>query len=131
MPGMEPNAIDTLKDWAAKAQSVADAGRANGYKKLKIADKLKMADLEQEYVSYGFLCGFTHNQLTGIIARHGKHQLKYLHEPPYATTAGVLGLGLSIAGKAIQKLPAFSDLTDSEVNASVDEIEASWERART
>ncbi|TAL66701.1 MAG: hypothetical protein EPN79_08825 [Burkholderiaceae bacterium] len=130
VPGMEQKAIDTLKDWAAKAQSVADAGSANGYKKLQIADKLKMADLEQEYVSYGFLCGFTHNQLTAIIARHGKHQLKYLHEPPYETAVGVLGLGLSIAGKAIQKLPAFSDLTDPEVNASVDEIEAGWEKAR-
>lgn len=90
-----------------------------------------MADLEQEYVSYGILCGFTHNQLTAIIARHGKHQLKYLHEPPYETMVGVLGLGLSIAGKAIQKLPAFSDLTDFEVNDSVDEVEAGWEKART
>ena len=128
--GIPQDAIDTLKNWTAKAQPVFDAGKAAGYKKLQIAQKLKMADLEEEYVSYGFLCGFTHNQLTAIIARHGKHKLRYLHEPPYETMIGVLGLGLSIAGKAIQKLPLFSDLAEAEVVAVGDEIEAAWEAAR-
>lgn len=128
--GMPQDAIDTLKKWSAKAQPEFDTGKANGFKKQQIDEKLKKADLEQEYVSYGFLCGFAHNQLTAIISRHGKHQLKYLHEPPYETMVGVLGLALSIAGMAIQKLPAFSDLQETEVNKMVAEVEAAWEAAR-
>jgi hypothetical protein len=128
--GMPQDAIDTLKKWTAKAQPVFDAGKMAGYKKLQIEQKLKMAGLEQEYVSYGFLCGFTHNQLTAIIARHGKHELRYLHEPPYETMVGVLGLGMSIAGKAMQKLPSFSDLAEADVNAVVDKVEAIWGAAR-
>jgi len=127
---MPQDAIDTLKKWSAKAQPVFDTGKANGFKKQQIDEKLKKADLEQEYVSYGFLCGFAHNQLTAIISRHGKHQLKYLHEPPYETMVGVLGLALSIAGMAIQKLPAFSDLQETEVKKMVAEVEAAWEAAR-
>jgi hypothetical protein len=130
VPGMEQTAIDTLKEWTAKAQPVFDAAKAKGYKKLQIADKLKMANLEQEYVSYGFLCGFTHNQLTAIIARHGKHELRYLHEPPYETMVGILALGLSIAGLAIQKLPSFSDLPEADIKAVVDKVDAAWESAR-
>ena len=130
VPGMEQKAIDTLKEWTAKAQLVFDAAKSKGYKKLQIADKLKMANLEQEYVSYGFLCGFTHNQLTAIIARHGKHELRYLHEPPYETMVGILALGLSIAGLAIQKLSSFSDLPEADIKAVVDDVEAAWERAR-
>lgn len=124
--GMEQGAIDMLKMWSAKAQPVFDAGKAAGFKKQQIKDKLTRADLEQEYVSYGFLCGFAHNQLTAIISRHGKHHLKYLHEPPYETMVGTLGLGLSIAGKAIQKLPAFSDLREADIKTVVDQIDATW-----
>jgi len=29
--------------------------------------RVEKADLEQEYVSYGFLCGFAHNHFTAII----------------------------------------------------------------
>jgi hypothetical protein len=128
--GMPQNAIKTLKKWSAKAQPVFDAGKASGFKKQKIDEKLKKAGLEQEYVSYGFLCGFAHNQLTAIISRHGKHHLKYLHEPPYETMVGVLGLALSITGKAIQRLPAFSDLQEEEINRVVEEVDAAWETAR-
>lgn len=128
--GMPQDAIDKLKEWSAKAQPVFDTGKAAGFKKQPIEEKLKKASLEEEYVSYGFLCGFAHNQLTAIISRHGKHHLKYLHEPPYETMVGVLGLALSIAGKAIQKLPAFSDLQEREINSLVDEVEAAWEAAR-
>jgi hypothetical protein len=95
--GMPQDAIDTLKKWTAKARPAFDADKAAGYKKRRIDQKLRMAGLEQEYVSYGFLCGFTHNQLTAIVARHGKHELRYLHGPPYDTMVGVLGLGLSMA----------------------------------
>lgn len=128
--GMPQKAIDTLKEWTAKAQPVFDSGKARGLKGQRIDQKFKKADLEQEYVSYGFLSGFAHNQLTAIISRHGKHHLKYLHEPPYETMVGVLGLTLSIAGKAIQTLPAFSDLQEAEVDRMIDEVEADWEAVR-
>ena len=128
--GMPQDAVDTLKKWSAEAQLVFNAGKANGFKRQQIDEKLKKAGLEQEYVSYGFLCGFAHNQLTAIISRHGKHQLKYLHEPPHETMVGVIGLALSIAGKAIQELPAFSDLREAEINKMVEEVEAAWEAAR-
>ena len=129
--GMPQDAIKTLKKWSAKAQPVFDAGKASGFKKQQIEEKLKNAGLEEEYVSYVFLCGFPHNQLTAIISRHGKHQLKYLHEPPYETMVGILGLALSITGKAIQRLPAFSDLQEEEINKVVEEVEAAWEAARS
>lgn len=126
VPGMPQEAVDRLKEWSGKAQPVFDAGKAKGYKKLRIEDKLKMAGLEQEYVSYSFLCGFAHNQLTALVARHGKAKLRYLYEPPYETMVGILGLGLSIAGKAIQKVSSFSDLTDADIKVVVDEIDATW-----
>lgn len=80
-------------------------------------------------MTYGVLCGFAHNQLTTIITRHGKHELKYLCRPPYETMVGVLRLALSIAGLAIQKLSSFSDLPEADVKAVVDEVDAAWEEA--
>jgi len=124
--GMPQDAIDTLQDWSAKAQPTVDAGKATGLKKQQISDKMKLAGLEEEYVTYGVLCGFSHNQLTTITARHGKHELRFLHEPPYETMNGVLGLALSITGKAIQQLPAFSDLPEADIAKVVAEIDAAW-----
>lgn len=129
--GMPQDAIDTLRMWTAKAQPVIDDGKAKGFKKQQVIEKLRKAGLEQEYVSYGVLCAFAHNQLTAIISRHGKHHLNYLHEPPYETMVATLGLALSIAGKAIQKLPAFSDLHDTEINRMIEEVEADWAAVRT
>ncbi len=123
-------AQETLKNWTEKEQATFTELRAKGYKRLQISAKFKTAKMIGEYVtSYGFLCSITHNNFTNLIARHGRVGYLGFTEPiPDAMLKSLLSISINIYGRAVKTLPKSTNLSEDEVTAAINAVEAIWER---
>jgi hypothetical protein len=93
----------------------------------KIIDLFTQAGKKQLYISYRFLCTFSHNQFSTLVARHvGAGQLVLGQPLPADTLEMILSLSISIYGQALGLAPTFSNLTAGEVQAVHDQVDARW-----
>ena len=125
----DPEVQKTLKNWTGKEQATFDELQAKGHERLRISDKFKKAKMAGDYVtSYGVFCSVTHNNVTNLIARHGRVGYLGFTEPvPDVTLKSYLAICVNIYGRAVQTLPKFTNLSDDEVAAAVAEVEAIWD----
>ncbi|WP_394474794.1 DUF5677 domain-containing protein [Ralstonia mannitolilytica] len=118
------NALDAIQQ---EYQPTYDALKAKGYGEKKIFQLFKEAKLEALYISYGFYCTFTHNQLNTLAARHvGEMRFLYGQPLPDDVLEMVLGTSISLYGQALLLAPAFTSLTTAELSAMHGAVDARW-----
>lgn len=116
---------------AAAALSVMERDRLkkNGFRPQKIEDKLTKAGLGDTYASYLLLCGYSHNDLQTLNARHSGPHLRYHHEAPTSLTTGMLTIAIRLMTEAVVLLPKFSDIPEDEMVAARVQMDSAWAAA--
>jgi hypothetical protein len=124
-PGMQDNveAQETMARWRAAAQPVRDELEAQGYGKLDVPQRFRLAGI--------VFCSFAHNQLTTLLARHAdRFELRYHAEAPAELTAGLLNIAISILCQAGGTASRFTDLPEAELQQVIDAADATWGAAQ-
>lgn len=107
---------------------VFDAYTAQGFREISIFDLFVKAGKKQLYISYRFLCTFSHNQFGTLVARHFDGAQLLMGQPlPAETLEMILSLSVSIYGQALELAPKFSDLTAEDVRVVHEQVNARWD----
>jgi hypothetical protein len=94
-----------LQNKLANATARVEALAAEGFKKVQMVTQIKDAKLGPLAAMYHHLCGYSHNQLTVLAARHqGEQGLQYMIGEPPESTEAILIIELQILANAIHEL---------------------------
>ena len=123
----EAEAQAAMAEWRAREQPIYEDLRGRGYRGITVLETFKRAGIARDYAGYRFMCSFAHNNLTTLLARHaGTDHLRVNDDLPVATLKSMLGLAISIFGRAVHTLPNYTTLSAESVKIAIDQADAEW-----
>lgn len=121
-----PGATSLMAQWQAAYAATHAALKVRNFKTMQAEVKFQKAGLLPAYIAYKVFCGFSHNQLSTLIARHQGPTYRYHDAVPDDTISGLLGSAIIVLKTTMDLLPQLSDCTAEMVQEVGDKVENLW-----